>query len=163
MVAGQYVYVSSQDLSYFGGVYTPATTIVLMPQTINGTVLGSAKSGNFTDYTVSLASYDLFSMLAVQPGQTTLLSNPSEVEVYVDSNSQILNSQPLASGSTLRFYGLVFNDNGTLRMDCARVSDGAPASSPSNSGNHVTGQARIEQRASPRLLQQTITTNSSSD
>jgi hypothetical protein len=24
----------------------------------------------------------------------------------------------------LRFYGLVLNDNGTLRMDCAQVNDG---------------------------------------
>jgi hypothetical protein len=44
--------------------------------------------------------------------------------VYVDSNTQLLNSEPIAVGSPLRFNGLVFNDNGTLRMDCAQVSDG---------------------------------------
>jgi hypothetical protein len=27
-------------------------------------------------------------------------------------------------GSVVRFYGLVFNDNGMLRMDCAQVNDG---------------------------------------
>jgi len=57
-------------------------------------------------------------------GQTALLSNPSQVEVWVDSNTQKLNTQPLAAGSTVRFYGLVFNRNGTLRMDCAQVNDG---------------------------------------
>jgi hypothetical protein len=67
----------------------------------------------------------LFSTLAVQQGQTTLLNNPTQVEVYVDSSTATLNTQALAVGSTLRFYGLVFNDNGTLRMDCAQVNDGA--------------------------------------
>jgi len=61
--------------------------MTLMPQTIDGTVAGSSTSGGFTDYTVSLAPYDLFPMLAVQPGQTTVENNPSQIEVYVDSNT----------------------------------------------------------------------------
>ena len=28
--------------------------------------------------------------------------------------------------NVVRFYGLVFNDNGTLRMDCAEINDGVP-------------------------------------
>jgi hypothetical protein len=36
----------------------------------------------------------------------------------------MLNTNPLAVGSTLRFYGLVFNDNGTLKMDCTQITDG---------------------------------------
>jgi len=96
----------------------------LIPQTIDGTISSSSTTGNFTVYTVTLASYDLFPQLAVQQGQTTLLTNPNEVQVYVDSNTQMLNTQSLAAGSTLRFYGLVFNDNGTLRMDCGQISDG---------------------------------------
>ncbi len=133
MVAGQNVGITSPTLSLVGGVYTPANTITLVPQTINGTVVSSHQAGNFTDYTVSLASYDLFPTLAVQQGQTTLLNNPSQIEVYVDSNTQQLNTQALAPGSTLRFYGLVFNDNGTLRMDCAHVNDGVPATPQANS------------------------------
>jgi hypothetical protein len=35
-----------------------------------------------------------------------------------------MNSTSLTPGSTLRFNGLVFNDNGTLRMDCAQVREG---------------------------------------
>jgi hypothetical protein len=60
----------------------------------------------------------------VQPGQTTLLKNPNTVVVYADSNTQMLNSGAVSVGGTFRFYGLVFNDNGTLRMDCAQVNDG---------------------------------------
>ncbi len=141
MVPGQEVYVSAAAIP--SGGYPTSTTITLMPQTINGTVTGSSKLGNFTDYTVSLASYDLFPMLAVQPGQTTVENNPSQVEVYVNNNTQLLNTAALASGNTLRFYGLVFNDNGTLRMDCAQVSDGVTSSSQSNSKTGLTSvQAR---------------------
>ena len=103
VVDGQEVYVTTQVTSFSGGYpYIPATTVTLMPQTINGTVVASSTFGNFTDYTVSLSSYDLFPTLAVQQGQTTLLTNPGEVEVYVDSNTQMLNTVALAPGSRHR-------------------------------------------------------------
>jgi hypothetical protein len=66
----------------------------------------------------------MFLNFAVQLGQTTLLSNPGSIVVYVDSNTQLLNSGTIGTGSLLRFNGLVFNDSGTLRMDCAQVNDG---------------------------------------
>ncbi len=81
--------------------------------------------GSFATYTVALPAYDLFPELAVQAGQTTLLTNPTNVVVYVDANTQLLNTSPLAVGSLLRFNGLVFNDGGTLRMDCGQINDGA--------------------------------------
>lgn len=120
MVAGQYVSIFSLAIS--SSVH--ATTITLRPQTINGTVTGVSSAGAFAVYSVSLAPYDLFPTLAVQPAQTTVLQNPSTVEVYVDSSTQLLNTNSLAPGSVLRFHGLLFNDNGTLRMDCNLVRDG---------------------------------------
>jgi hypothetical protein len=90
---------------------------------------GLTTSGNFTVYSVALADYDLFTNLATQAGQTTLLSNPSLVNVYIDTNTQMLNSVAPALGGTLRFYGLVFNDSDTLRLDCSQVSDGVTGSS----------------------------------
>jgi hypothetical protein len=105
-------------------VFQPLTTITLLPQTIDGTVSAISSEGNFTTYTVTLAPYDLFPNLAVQPGQTTLLTDPNTVVVYADSNTQMLNSSAISVGGLVRFYGLVFNDNGTLRMDCAQVNDG---------------------------------------
>jgi hypothetical protein len=98
--------------------------MTLLPQTINGTVSGVSSSGSFTTYTVTLAPYDLFTFLPVQPGQATVLTNPGTIVVYVDSNTQLLNSDSLAVGSLLRFNGLVFNDNGILRMDCDQINDG---------------------------------------
>jgi hypothetical protein len=160
MVAGQNVDVSTAaNLSLAGPNYTPANTITLIPQTIDGTVAGSSTSGNFTDYTVTLAPYDLFPALAVQPGQTTLLNNPSEVEVYVDNNTQMLNTQPLAAGSTLRFYGLVFNDNGTLRMACAQVNDGVAFSAqptPAQQAQMEKGTVQQVRREGLGSLQQII-------
>jgi hypothetical protein len=151
MVAGQNVDVSTaSNLNLAGPNYTPANVITLIPQTIDATIAGSSTIGNFTDYTVTLTSYDLFPALAVQQGQTTLLNNPSQIEVYVDSNTQMLNTQPLAAGSTLRFYGLVFNDSGTLRMDCAQVNDGvAFMPQPSANARANVAQAQTTRQAGP--------------
>lgn len=158
MVPGQEVYISIASFS-FDAPRPVATTVTLMPQTINGKLTASSQSGNFTDYTVTLAPYDLFPMLAVQPGQTTVENNPGQVEVYVDSNTQQLNTQALAAGNTLRFYGLVFNDNGTLRMDCAQVDDGVALSPASNASGHLkVGQVQTVRRAGPGGLQRIITT-----
>ena len=126
IVDGQSVYVSSLALEFVCCTYTPATTVTLMPQTINGTVTGVSSSGSYQMYTVALASYNLFPTLAAQPLQTNILSNPGTVVVYVDSSTQMLNSTPPSVGSLLRFNGLIFDDNGTLRMACSQVNDGVP-------------------------------------
>lgn len=125
LVPGQNVSITSRALTEQGGpVYVPAATVTLVPQTINGTVSAVANSGGFEMYTVALAAYDLMPNLAVQGGQNTLLTNPGMVVVYADPNTQMLNSGTIGVGSVMRFNGLVFNDNGTLRMDCAQVNDG---------------------------------------
>jgi hypothetical protein len=123
MVAGQNVYVSAPTIPE-GGPFVDARTVTLIPQTIDGTISATSNSGSFAVYTVTLAPYDLFPELALQPEQITLLTNPNQVEVYTDTNTQLLNKEALAVNSTLRFNGLIFNDNGTLRMDCAQVNDG---------------------------------------
>lgn len=157
-VAGQNVDVTSADFILGGGVGTPAYTITLAPQTIDGTVTASKQSGSFVDYTVSLTSYDLFPTMAVQQGQTTLLNNPSQVEVYVDNSTQMLNTQPLSPGSTLRFYGLVFNDNGTLRMDCSQVSDGVSTTPKASSAVALPGVTEAVRRDAGGYVLQTVTT-----
>lgn len=125
MVAGQRVIMTSHVTTFPNspGV-VPTTTVTLLPQTINGVVTAVSSAGGFDTYSVALSAYSLFPLLSVQPGQTTLLSDPGTVVVYADSNTQKLNSQAIAVGSLLRFNGLVFNDNGTLRMNCAEVLDG---------------------------------------
>jgi hypothetical protein len=122
LVAGQNILFTTNAAAPVA--FTPMDTITLLPQTIDGTVSAIASEGNFTTYTVTLAPYDLFPNLATQGGQTTQLTSPDTVTVYADSNTAMLNQSPLAAGDVFRFYGLVFNDNGTLRMDCAQVNDG---------------------------------------
>jgi hypothetical protein len=159
IVPGQNIDITPAVIPLYGGQYPPANTITLVPQTINATIVASQQSGNFTDYTVSLASYDLFPALAIQQGQRTLLNNPSEVEVYIDNSTQQLNTTALAPGNTLRFYGLVFNDNGTLRMDCAQVNDGVTSSAQTNAAKHLEpGQVVTVRRTGPNGVQQTIST-----
>jgi hypothetical protein len=105
-------------------VYAPAATVTLMPQTVNGTVSAVQTQGSFTTYTVTLAPYDMFPQFAVQGGQTTLLTNPTQMVVYADQNTQMVNAGSVSAGNVARFTGVVFNDNGTLRMDCTQVMAG---------------------------------------
>ena len=127
-VPGQNVLVTSNApiVDGFPPLPLPATTMNLIPQTIDGTVSAVSTSSGFTMYTVTLAPYDLFPNLAARPGQPAQLTNPNTVVVYADSSTQMLNSNTVSAGGLFRFYGLVFNDNGTLRMDCAQISDGVP-------------------------------------
>jgi hypothetical protein len=127
IVAGQSVYLSAHASAFpdAPGLVT-VTTVTLVPQTLNGAVTEVSSAGGFTTYTVALASYDLFTALAQQGGQTTILTNPGSVVVYTDSSTLSLSTAPPTVGSTLRFNGLVFNDGGTLRMDCAEIWDGVP-------------------------------------
>lgn len=128
MVAGQDVLLTTHATSIANNpVNYPATTITLVPQTIDGTVSAISTSGGFTVYTVSLAPYDLFPTLAfTNAEQTSPLTSPDTVTVYADADAAMLNTQNPSVGSLLRFTGLVFNDSGTLRMDCFQVSDGVP-------------------------------------
>jgi hypothetical protein len=126
MVDGQIVSLTMHvtSVASASGGYVPASVMTLMPQTIDGTVGAVTTVGNFTEYTVTLAPYDVFPQFAVQGGQTTQLTNPQQVVVYADANTQMLNSGGAGVGTVLRFTGVVFNDGGTLRMDCAQVLDG---------------------------------------
>jgi hypothetical protein len=123
MVPGQMVAITSHVTSVVQyPTYVPATVVTLMPQTIDGTVEAVGTANAFTTYTIALAPYDVFPQFAVQGGQTTLLTNPLQVVVYADQNTQMLNAP--AVGSAQRFTGVIFNDNGTLRMDCTQVAGG---------------------------------------
>jgi len=102
------------------------TATVLVPQVVNGTVSSIFTAGNFTVYTVALAPYNIFPVLQQVVGPNNRLNNPNVIQVYVDSSAQTLNSAPIAVGSLLRFRGLIFDDNGVLRMDCNIIRDGVP-------------------------------------
>jgi hypothetical protein len=115
IVNGQNIAVSfGSNVFSAGGVV--ASTVTLMPQTIDGTVIGISTNGDFTVYQLALPSYD----------PIPVTNGAKAVTVYVESNAQMLTSSPVISGSVVRFNGLLFNDSGTLRMLAERVNDGAP-------------------------------------
>ena len=123
-----------QNVSFFspgqlmGQGFELVTTATLSPQIFNGTVTAVSSNNNFTVYSVTLASDSLIPTLQGQAGTTiNRLNAPvNSMEVYVDSSAQLLNTSPIAAGSLLRFRGVVFDDNGTLRMDCNLIRDGVP-------------------------------------
>lgn len=125
MVPGQNIVITSEATAMQGGpVYVPASTVTLMPQTVNGTITNIQASGQLTTYTVSLAQYDLFQNLANQPGQSNQIASPGRMTVYVSGGNLGLESQEIAIGQPFRFTGLVFNDNGALKMDCLQILAG---------------------------------------
>jgi len=123
MAPGQNVSMTTHSTNNLGGL-TPVNTVTLIPQTLDGKVSAVATEGGFTKYTIQLASYDLFPVAAVEEYHISPLATPNVVVVYADGNTQNPNSTPVAVGSVARFYGLVFNDNGTLRMDCEQINSG---------------------------------------
>jgi Domain of unknown function (DUF5666) len=124
--AGQNLSVFSSGTQVSGKSYEIATTVALTPQTLTGMVTAVSNSNGFNIYTVALAPYDLIPTLQASQLPGNRLQNPNTVIVYADANTRLLNSASISTGSVLRFRGLLFNDNGTLRMDCAQVNDGVP-------------------------------------
>jgi hypothetical protein len=107
--------------------FEPVSSAFLYPQVFNGTVTAVSSANNFTVYSVTLAPYDVIPALQGLVGPINRLTGATNVvQVYVDSNAQLLVSAPLAAGSLVRVRGLVFDDNGTLRMDANLVRDGVP-------------------------------------
>ncbi len=102
-----------------------ATTILLTPQTINAMVTSISNTNGFSVYSLELAPYSLLPTLEEQSANPyPAVSLPTNVVAYSDSNTRMLNSGPITVGTVLRFRGIIFYDNGTLRMDCLQVNDG---------------------------------------
>ena len=124
-VLGQNVSVESTSANIGpGGVI--ATDITLEPQTVNGIITAVTNTAGFSVYTVTIAPYHIIPTTQQQPVLATFaaIAAPTTVTVYADGNTQFLQSGAVAPGSLLRFRGLVFDDSGALRMDCAKVLDG---------------------------------------
>jgi len=105
-----------------------ATSITLLPQTLNGTVAAVTNDSGFAVYTVTLAPYDLIPVLQNYTSNTPPphLTNPTTMLVYADTSTSFLNSGTVGVGSLIRCRGVIFDDNGTLRMDATTIYDGVP-------------------------------------
>jgi hypothetical protein len=125
LLQGQNLSVTSSGIPNAQSIET-ASTVTLEPQTLNGMVMNVANDSGLAVYTVALAPYDLFPVLQNYTSFTPPphLTNPTTILVYADTSAAFLNSGMISAGSLLRFRGLVFDDNGTLKMDCAAIYDG---------------------------------------
>jgi hypothetical protein len=103
-----------------------ATGITLLPQTLNGTVSAVTNDSGFAVYTVTLAPYDLIPVLQNFTDNTPPphLTNPTTILVYADTSTSFLNSGIVDVGSLIRCRGVIFDDNGTMRMDATTIYDG---------------------------------------
>jgi uncharacterized protein DUF5666 len=119
LFAGQNVAVSFSANSLTGD--EPAETVTLIPQTIQGMISALSTDGGYTVYEVKLADDDPITVLQRVAGAFPLISDPTHIVVYADINTQMPASGGGSVGSTQRFRGLLFYDNGTLRMDCSSI------------------------------------------
>jgi hypothetical protein len=120
---GEKFLVYSQPLAS-GEAAESVSAVILSSQTINGTIGAIASENGFSVYTVYLAPYDLIPTLSGQAGSPYVpITDANSVTVYADANTRVLTQTP-AVGSLLRLRGVIFNDNGTLRMDCEQINDG---------------------------------------
>lgn len=132
LFAGQNMALFFPTYSY-SSAYPIAATVVLLPQTIDGAITKVSSSSGFSIFQVQLPAGNLFATLQKQTGSILRLTDPSEVYVYAGSGTQILASGAVGVGNNLRFRGLIFNDNGTLRMDCSKILNPAPAATSGSS------------------------------
>jgi hypothetical protein len=130
LAAGQKVSVGSLSISYYFPTpgYSRASSLTLIPQVVDGAVTAVLNSGSYTVYTIQLASYDPIVQLNSPAGAkvNTLLPSANVVHVYVDSTTSLLNTTAFEIGATFRFEGLLFSDNGVLRLVCDQVNNGVP-------------------------------------
>jgi hypothetical protein len=101
--AGQEVAVLSDTVA--SGVAN-ADAVMLVPQTVHGTINSITQSGAFTVFNITLPSAH---WLANITGKSTVV-------VYVATPTQAINKTAPAVGSDIRFNGYLFNNAGTLTL-----------------------------------------------
>jgi hypothetical protein len=118
IVPGQNLVTPIDALQETTGTIPTTGVITLEPQTINATVVAVSTANGQTSYDIDLAADDLITIFG--PGQ--------RVVAHATAATHNIASSPLATGSILRFRGLLFNDGGTLRMVATTIEDGVPIS-----------------------------------
>jgi hypothetical protein len=114
ITAGQTVGVVASSIT---GTTAVAANVYLIPQTVGGTVTAKSIGGNYTVYTITLASGSAFASLS---GATT-------ITVYTSTATAVPSAtNAIAVGSTVRFNGLVFKTGTTFSMVAGCSPDGDP-------------------------------------
>ena len=89
-----------------------ASAVELEPQGLSGTNSAAISSGATTSFTLTLPTDSAF----------TALTGASTVTIYPQSGTNLASSAPIAAGSTVHVFGLVFFDGGQWKMVPASIS-----------------------------------------
>lgn len=108
LFAGQVVAVSTTNLS---NNTATANTVALAPQTVGGTVTAAVFPACIPCTGQVTLTIPSDSWLATVTGKTTVV-----VEVPTSNAFQVLGNGSVTVGSTVRFNGFLFNNNGTLTL-----------------------------------------------
>ena len=88
-----------------------ADEVALEPQGLTGTASVSISSGSPTSFTLTLPSQSAF----------TTLTGATSVTVYQQSKTIMSGTSPIASGTAMHAFGLLFYDGGQWKMVAARI------------------------------------------
>lgn len=89
---------------------TEAITAVLVPRTFSGTISAITPADKYTAYTLTLAANDMM--------QT--VNHTASITAYTNVGTQ-LEDGPLSVGDLVNMHGLVYSDNGVLRLVADQV------------------------------------------
>ena len=88
-----------------------ASEVELVPQGLSGTVATAITSGSTTTFTLSLPSDCAF----------TTLTGATSVKVFQQPQTTVVGTSPIAGGSSVHTFGLLFFDGGQWKMVAARI------------------------------------------
>jgi hypothetical protein len=88
-----------------------ASEVELVPQGLSGTVATAITSGSTTSFTLSLPSDCAF----------TTLTGATSVKVFQQPQTTVVGTSPIAGGSSVHTFGLLFFDGGQWKMVAARI------------------------------------------
>lgn len=88
-----------------------ASNLELEPQGLSGTVATAISSGSATSFMLTLPSDSAF----------TTMTGAASVTVYQQTGTTVAGTSPIASGSTVHAFGLLFFDGGKWKMVASRM------------------------------------------
>lgn len=88
-----------------------ASNLELEPQGLSGTVATAISSSSSTSFMLTLPSDSAF----------TTMTGATSVTVYQQTGTTIAGASPIASGSTVHAFGLLFFDGGKWKMVASRI------------------------------------------
>jgi hypothetical protein len=88
-----------------------ASELLLMPQGLTGTVASAITSGGTSTLVLTLPSDSAFKTL----------TGATSVTIYQQSATTVSGASPIASGSSVHVFGLLFFDAGQWKMVASRM------------------------------------------